>query len=165
MRFTDEQVEDERQEYTGGIASIPNYLVLDIHGVPISGSQLKFNRKTGHAYRPTEHTQRVYTIYQYALQYIADKGLPRPVYRKGVPLSISVEFRFPYRQGDYRTGKHAGELKPNRDRYVIGNKDLDNMLKPLKDGLKGVIYADDNQIAVYGNVSKEYSEHPGTTLS
>lgn len=140
------------------------YVTLDIHGVPVSGSQLKFNRTTGSAYRPKEHKQRVFTIYEYGVNFLEERGLPRPLFSKGVPVEMSVTFRFPYRSGDYRTGKNAGQLKPNAPIYVLGNKDLDNMLKPLKDGLKGVIYADDKQIARYGGVVKIYSESPGTTI-
>lgn len=147
------------------VKEIPtNVITLDIHGEPVSGSQLKFNRSTGSAYRPKEHKQRVFTIYEYAKMEIERRGLPRPLFSKGTPVEMSVTFRFPYRSGDYRTGKHAGELKANAPTYVLGNKDLDNMLKPLKDGLKGVIYADDKQIARYGEIIKVYSESPGTTI-
>lgn len=139
-------------------------VLLDIHGVPVSGSQLKFNRKTGNAYRPKEHSQRVYTIYEYAKDYVEREGLERPVFDRSVALSLSVDFRFPYRKGDYGTGRNAGVLKKNRPQFVIGTKDLDNLLKPLKDGLKGVIIADDNQIVMYGNIVKRYSERPGSTI-
>ena len=139
-------------------------ITLDIHGVPVSGSQLKFNRTTGSAYRPKEHKQRVFTIYEYAKEELERRGLPRPLFPKGTPLMMSVLFRFPYRSGDYRTGRFSGQLKPNAPEWVLGNKDLDNMLKPLKDGLKGVIYPDDKQISRYGDIEKKYSEHPGTLI-
>lgn len=139
-------------------------ITLDIHGEPISGSQLKFNRHTGNAYRPTAHKQRVFTIYQYCQEKLKQLGVDKPYFDRGIPLKLSVFFYFPYRSGDYRTGKHAGELKPNAPTWVIGQKDLDNLLKPLKDGMKGVIYADDKQIAMYGTIEKRYSESPRTEI-
>lgn len=137
---------------------------LEIHGIPVSGSQLKFNRTTGAAYRPKEHKQRVYTIYEYSNHVLDERGLDKPYFKKGTPLRLSVMFFFPYRNADYRTGKHAGELKENAPTYVIGNKDLDNLLKPLKDGIKGVIMADDKQIVSYGTIVKVYSESPRTEI-
>jgi Holliday junction resolvase RusA-like endonuclease len=155
-----EQEEDiERIDGTG------KTLILDIHGVPVSGSQLKFNRKTGSAFRPKEHKQRVFTIYEYAKGYVDRHKLAYPVFKKGTPVFLEVQFYFPYRTQDYRTGKNAGELKPNAPKWVLGNKDLDNMLKPLKDGLKGIIYADDKQIVKYGDIIKQYSESPKTLIT
>jgi Holliday junction resolvase RusA-like endonuclease len=139
-----------------------NPLEIILPGEPISGSQLKFNRTTGSAYRPAQHKQRVFTIYEYACNVVGEER--RPYYKKGTPLAMGVEFYFSYRSGDYRTGKHAGELKPNAPVYVLGNKDLDNLLKPLKDGLKGVVYADDKQIVKYLDITKMYSESPRTVI-
>jgi Holliday junction resolvase RusA-like endonuclease len=142
-------------------------LVLDIHGIPVSGSQLKFNRKTGSAFRPKEHKQRVFTIYEYAQGFVDRWNLEYPVFGKGVALFLEVHFFFPYRDQDYRRikGVVSSELKPNAPKWVLGKKDLDNMLKPLKDGLKGVIYADDKQIVKYGEIIKQYSESPRTLIT
>jgi Holliday junction resolvase RusA-like endonuclease len=137
-------------------------LEFTISGIPVSGSQLKFNRKTGNAYRPTEHKQRVYEVYEFACRAVPEQL--RPMYRKGTPIAIGVTFYFPYRSGDYGTGKNEGILKPNAPVYVIGNKDLDNMLKPLKDGMKGVVYNDDKQIVKYLDITKLYSESPRTVV-
>jgi Holliday junction resolvase RusA-like endonuclease len=78
---------------------------------------------------------------------------------------ISVDFYFPYRKADYRTGANSHILKDNAPEFVIGNKDLDNLLKPLKDGLKGVVYSDDKQIVMYTNIVKKYSESPRTIVN
>ncbi len=135
---------------------------ITIPGIPISGSQLKFNRATGSAYRPKEHKQRIFEIYEFASRYIEQNGFTAPLFPNGVPIYMSIIFRFPYRKQDYRTGARAGELKPNAPLYVIGNKDLDNLLKPLKDGFKGLFYADDRQIVKYINIVKQYSKTPNT---
>lgn len=41
--------------------------------------------------------------------------------------------------------------------------DLDNLVKGVKDGLKGICYRDDSQV-VQMTVSKEYSEQPGVII-
>lgn len=146
------------------VEDLPKQVILDIAGEPISGSQLKFNRNTGNAYRPTIHKQRVFTIYEYAKNKLEEDGLERPFFKKGTPVSLSVEFQFPYRSSDYRTGKYSGQLKPNAPIYCIGNKDIDNLLKPLKDGLQGVVFVNDAQIVQYGNIIKRYSETPSTII-
>jgi Holliday junction resolvase RusA-like endonuclease len=139
-------------------------LKLYIPGEPVSGSQLKFNRTTGSAYRPKEHKQRVFTIHEYAEKYRIDNDLEKPVFGNGIPLLLTVHFEFPYLKGHYRSGKHSDELKPNAPLWKIGNKDLDNLLKPLKDGLKGVLIADDKQIVRYGCIEKAYSKSPSTEI-
>lgn len=42
--------------------------------------------------------------------------------------------------------------------------DLDNLLKAVKDGLKGICYRDDSQIIVC-SMSKEYGEQPGAMIT
>lgn len=137
-------------------------ITLEIPGEPISGSQLKFNRKSGTAYRPKAHSQRVFTIYEFAANLIPEPE--RPYFGNGQMVWISVEFYFPYRKGDYRTGKNSHILKDDAPTFVIGNKDLDNLLKPLKDGLKGVVINDDKQIVMYSQITKQYSKTPKTIV-
>jgi Holliday junction resolvase RusA-like endonuclease len=134
-----------------------------IQGEPKSGSQLKFNRKTGNAYRPKEHKIRMQDVYDAACSYIPEGQ--RPYFRKGTPIILGVRFYFPYRSTDYGTGKNIGVLKPNAPTFCIGQKDIDNMLKPLKDGMKGVVYNDDKQIVAYSECWKLYSESPRTVVT
>jgi Holliday junction resolvase RusA-like endonuclease len=156
--------EEEETEQLGKI--VPGIYKISVPGEPISGSQLKFNRKTGTAYRPKEHKQRVFTVYEYAeramrMEYHKDIF---PVFSNGTPVALSAKFYFPYRKGDYGTGKNANQLKSTAPTYVIGTKDVDNLLKPLKDGLAGIMYANDNQIVRYEYCEKRYSETPRTEI-
>jgi Holliday junction resolvase RusA-like endonuclease len=137
-------------------------LRLEVPGEPISGSQLKFNRSSGTAYRPKAHSQRVFTIHEYAANAVPEEE--RPYFGNGIMVWISVEFYFPYRKSDYRTGKYSDVLKDSAPEFVIGNKDLDNLLKPLKDGLKGVAISDDKQIVMYTGIVKKYSQSPKTVV-
>lgn len=133
-----------------------------IQGEPKSGSQLKFNRATGNAYRPKEHKLRMQDVYEAACSYIPEGQ--RPYFGRGVPVVLSVRFYFPYRGSDYGSGRNAGVLKSNAPIFCIGQKDIDNMLKPLKDGMKGVVYNDDKQIVGYSEMWKLYSESPRTVV-
>jgi Holliday junction resolvase RusA-like endonuclease len=146
------------------VDNVKQNFYLEIPGEPISGSQLKFNRATGFAYRPTQHQQRVYTVNEYARRVLERRDIKRPMFGQGILLKLDVQFRFPHRKQDYGTGKNATKLKLSAPTYVQGRKDLDNLLKPLKDGMKGVVYTDDSQIVEYGLVSKVYSETPGTII-
>lgn len=162
-------------------------ILFSIPGIPISGSQLKFNRTTGSAYRPIEHKQRVFTVHEFAENaankhssqlkfnrigkpgFVAGNGTTYiddnlPLFKQGIPVYMSVIFFFPFRKGDYKTGKNAGVLKNNAPYWTIGNKDIDNLLKPLKDGIKGTIVSDDKQIVEYRSVSKRYNEVAATEI-
>lgn len=135
---------------------------LTIHGEPLPGSQVRFNRKTGQVFRPKEHKQRVFTVADTAREQLPE---PFPIFAPGFALCLEVRFVFPYRKQDYRTGARAAELKANVPKYVLARKDLDNLLKPLKDGLKGILYHDDAQVVEYGKINKIYGPTPCTELT
>ena len=63
------------------------------------------------------------------------------------PVRLSVTFIWPYRKS---TAK--------RDRGGLIDKvtrpDMDNLLKPLKDAMSGVVYHDDSEVSRYGCVEK-----------
>lgn len=63
------------------------------------------------------------------------------------PLTGIVYFYFPRPKGHYRTGKHAGQLRPDAPMSVGGKPDLDKLLRAVGDALTGVAYRDDAQIA------------------
>jgi Holliday junction resolvase RusA-like endonuclease len=140
-------------------------IIFSIHGKPVAGSQLKVNKKTGAVFRPSEHKQRVSTVSDYAAKALEDIGVQDvPYFRKGTPVRLSVLFFFPYRDGDFGTGRNAGKLKPGAPKFCMARIDLDNLLKPLKDGMKGLIYHDDAQVVEYGYIVKRYSMNPHTKL-
>ena len=85
-------------------------ITLEVPGIPVSGSQLKFNRKSGNAYRPKEHTERLQ-----AIQEVANLHIPKnkqPLFPKGEMVCLTVDFYFPYRKQDYGTGANSNILKP-----------------------------------------------------
>ena len=46
-----------------------------------------------------------------------------------------------------RTHFKKGQLKPDAPRHVLKTPDADNLAKAVKDGLSGVLYHDDGQVA------------------
>lgn len=74
------------------------------------------------------------------------------------PLSLRLRFFFPRPKNHYRSGKHAGELKPGASLWMVHKPDLDNLAKAVMDALKVLgFFGDDAQIVVL-EVSKEYAE-------
>ena len=49
--------------------------------------------------------------------------------------------------------------------FVTKKPDLDNLVKALGDGMNGVVFADDSQIAQNGICRKVYGDTPGVTVT
>lgn len=135
--------------------SIPARVRIEIYGEPKGAKATEINYKTKSVYRPQAHKIRVQQVAETCKKYIEDNQLPTPIWGRGIPVGLTVKFIFPYNKSDfYWTKARHGELKENVTKWVIGKKDTDNLLKPLKDGLKGLIMADDNQVCHYGDIDK-----------
>jgi Holliday junction resolvase RusA-like endonuclease len=59
------------------------------------------------------------------------------------PLQISATFVFARPKSHFRTGKHAGELRPDAPKYHAQKPDADKLLRTLGDGLTGALVRDD----------------------
>jgi len=72
------------------------------------------------------------------------------------PLELHVTFQFPRPKSHFRTGRHAGELKPAAPVYCTSKPDTDKLLRAIGDALTGVVAVDDSQfvkvtaLKVYG---------------
>lgn len=75
------------------------------------------------------------------------------------PVSMILEFRMVRPKAHY--GKHG--LKPNRPFYCTTKPDLDNLVKAVKDAMKGVILLDDNIVCEL-KANKTYAECPGINI-
>ena len=62
------------------------------------------------------------------------------------PIKLVVEFYLPRPQGDYTTGKNAGNLKPSAPMYHIKVPDADKLARAVQDALTKVIWHDDKQV-------------------
>jgi Holliday junction resolvase RusA-like endonuclease len=73
------------------------------------------------------------------------KGLWLP---KGTPVRVVCEFYVNRaKSGNYRTGRHERELKPDvAPIFPTGKPDLSNLLKMVEDALTSVLWQDDDQV-------------------
>lgn len=68
------------------------------------------------------------------------------------PVSVSITFWLPRPKGHYRTGKFAGQLKPNAPTHSTScaDGDLDKLIRCTLDGLSakcgGIVLADDSLV-------------------
>ena len=66
------------------------------------------------------------------------------------PVFLSIVFWMPRPKAHYRTGKFAGQLKPNAPMYAPTSPDLDKLIRCTLDGLQakcgGTVFEDDSQV-------------------
>lgn len=75
------------------------------------------------------------------------------------PVEVAMEFYLPRPKSHYRTGKHAGELRPDAPHRVDKRPDLDKLVRSTLDALKAAgIYGDDGQVATFGETGKWYAD-------
>lgn len=157
---------------------MPKELSIVVPGLIKQGGQLRFNRKTGTPYRPKEHMERKREVAKQAAARLRSLGIEDkqfPYFEKGTPIALGVLFYFPYRKQDLDTsdtakaevelGYRTDLVKPNAPKYALNSKDIDNLLKPLKDGMKGIAYYDDREIVGYLQHWMLYSLTPGTIIT
>jgi Holliday junction resolvase RusA-like endonuclease len=60
-------------------------------------------------------------------------------------LELVVLFYFPRPKGHFRTGRHAGELKPTAPDYCTTKPDADKLLRAIGDAVTGIVCRDDAQ--------------------
>lgn len=73
--------------------------------------------------------------------------LGRAPFPAGTPLILTFVFHFDRPAGHYVGRRKGGELRADAPRWHTGKPDADNLVKLIKDGLNGVAWADDAQVA------------------
>ncbi len=70
------------------------------------------------------------------------------------PIEMRIKWVMPRPKSHYRTGAHAGELKPDAPTYCTSLRrgDGDNLEKLILDALNEIFYLDDSQIAAVQKV-------------
>jgi Holliday junction resolvase RusA-like endonuclease len=76
-------------------------------------------------------------------QVVAQK--PR-IIDKGKPVLLHIQAYMPRPSSHFGTGKNAGKLKESAPFWHTVKPDSDNILKAVKDALKGVCWYDDSQV-------------------
>lgn len=120
-----------------------------VFGEPVAQGRPRFLRKTGRAYDPEKSRTFKDYVRLASLEVKPDVPLDGPlslvvtVY-KSVPKSLSKK---------KQAAALAGELQPTT------KPDLDNLIKGIKDAVKGIIWKDDSQV-VNLYAAKWYSDRP-----
>ena len=80
-------------------------------------------------------------------------------------VSVTINVFFPRPLSHYRTGKHAGELRPDAPQWHTSKPDRDNVDKAILDALTDAgLWADDCQVCA-GQVTKRYADtKPGALI-
>ncbi len=73
------------------------------------------------------------------------------------PVKLSVVFYFRRPKAHYRTGKYAHLLKDSAPAEHAQKPDLSKCVRAVEDGMTGIVYRDDSQIAAYGDVRKAWT--------
>ncbi len=85
------------------------------------------------------------------------QAIPSPI--MSGPVRLVIEFHMPRPKSHYRTGKHAGVLRPDAPLRHTSKPDATKLVRSLEDALTGIAWSDDAQIAVQ-QIAKVYT---GTT--
>ena len=80
----------------------------------------------------------------------------RTIFDGPVSLGINAVFQIPKSWSKKR--RTANYHNPE---YVTKRPDFDNILKAVCDGMNGVVWIDDSQVALIDRSSKVYGEYPG----
>lgn len=76
------------------------------------------------------------------------------------PVEVVVTFAFPRPKSHYRTGKRANELRDDAPEMHSKKPDCDKLVRAIGDGMTGVVYRDDSQIALL-QINKRYTDSSG----
>lgn len=122
---------------------------LCIPGPPATaGSKTIGRTKDGRTFiRPANKRQKPWmeTVRAEASLSMRDQELSRG------PITLEVEVRLARPKNHYRTGKHAGEVKPTAPRFPTGKPDLTKIVRAVEDALTGTVWRDDAQVVHQGN--------------
>lgn len=80
-------------------------------------------------------------------------------------LECGFDFVMPRPKAHYRTGKHAGEMRPDAPRWHTTKPDLTKLIRSTEDALTGILWIDDSQLARHTNPTKTYGDTPGCFIT
>ena len=136
-------------------------LTLTVIGLPAPQGSKKgfYNRTTGRV-QMVESSKKVkpwrQDVKAAALNEIAATGSTVGGWEQLVgPVHLAITFYLPRPGYHYRTGQHAGELKPNAPVYVDKKPDLSKLIRSTEDALtEAGVYRDDAQVTELAVVKK-----------
>ena len=129
---------------------------IRVRGIPApQGSKRAFRNKYSGRIQQVESSNRA-APWRSDIRDAAEKALADREPLDG-PVDVTLAFRLPRPKGHYRTGKHAGELRPTAPPKPTGKPDLDKLTRAVLDALTGLVWGDDSQV-VRLIVSKHYAD-------
>lgn len=130
-----------------------------VYGLPApQGSKRGFATKSGRV-AMVESSKKV-KPWREAVSWAA-----REVYRGPLltgPVVLACVFILPRPKSHYRTGKHAGELRPDAPTFSTKYPDCSKAIRSTEDALTGIVWRDDAQVIDFG--VKLYGERPGALV-
>lgn len=127
-----------------------------VAGIPKGQPRAKACNRGKHAavYDPGTANEWKAQVHMAAKPFIPSTPLP------GL-LRVDITFYFPRPKSHYRTGKHAGELRPDAPDWHTGKPDRDNADKAVLDQLTvSRMWLDDSQVCD-GRIRKRYDDGRG----
>jgi crossover junction endodeoxyribonuclease RusA len=73
------------------------------------------------------------------------------------PVEISMTFFLDRPKNQYRTGKHAAELRPDAQMFPASMPDVDKLARLILDALTGIAWKDDGQVVILTAI-KRYAD-------
>jgi Holliday junction resolvase RusA-like endonuclease len=133
-------------------------ITFTIPGEPIAKGRPRATTINGMA---RMYTPKKTANYESLVAYAAQEAMAgRPMLEGPLELSFEARFTIPKSWTKKRLAAQA-----ECPEFVTKKPDLDNLEKALGDGMNGVVFADDSQIAQNGLCRKVYGATPGVTVT
>lgn len=126
-------------------------LMFEVRGIPgPQGSKDQFGRESSRKVKPWREAVRSEAVA--AIIATGDKTATLG------PVAVIITFTLPRPKAHYRTGRHAGEVRPDAPYWCAKRPDVDKLVRSTLDALTAAgIYHDDAQVAVL-DVEKRYAD-------
>jgi len=134
-----------------------------VPGIPRPGGSKKgfYNPKAGRVMM-TKAGGELEENWRQAVSFAAMRAMgERPPFAG--PVVMDVVFFMPRPKSHYRTGKHAGELRPDAPRLHTKRPDKTKLIRGTEDAMTGIVFADDC-LVWGGKTFKFYGARPGAMI-
>jgi len=107
---------------------------LTVYETPVPQGRPRFSRRSGHAYDPKE-SRAWKNLLRFSIQQKCGVDNFEP-FDKDCALVLAVVFKLPRPKSVSKEKRPEPTVKP----------DLDNLVKPIKDAMNGIVFKDDSQV-------------------
>lgn len=124
-----------------------------VPGEPVAKGRARASSVQGHI---RMHTPQKTVNYESMVAWVAQQAMAGKTPLTG-PVMLSVYAVF---QPPKSWSKKLQKLNLETPQFVVKKPDFDNLLKALCDGMNGVVWVDDSQVAAIGQCRKVYGDRP-----